>query len=205
MLQLKKSSSNDDNAKLEVTITSKGIRDIKEEGRGLVAAFFKKVPGETSFLVSFGGRSFSLPVMVYNAMHYGVDASQYLRDQEVFTAQFSDQHTDLSELLTGYGALYKAASLSEYGKMVGLAKRPYIDVAECFKTGNVETIVQRLEVDVAIIAAIYFRLLLSKGRLSIEGYRAVAGMTLRKYYESNPMAEKFLEDSGVRNYLHAGQ
>lgn len=204
LLRLKKASSKDANDKLEVTITSKGIHDIEEEGRALVAAFFQKVPGETSYLVSFGGRSFSLPVMVYNAMRYGVDASQYLRDQEVFTAQFSDQHTDLAELLSGYGAMYKAAKLHEYAQMIGLAKRPYIDVEACFNSGEVDTIVARLEVDVAIIAAIYFRLLLSKGRLTIESYRNIARATLRKYFERSPMAERYLEDSDVLNYFRAG-
>jgi len=205
LLRLKKAKDSEDNGSPQVTITSKGIHDLEQGERGLVAGFFDKVPGDTSFLVSFNGRSFALPVMVYRAMHYGVDASKYLQDQEVFTSQYSTQHTDLAALLTGYGATYGSASLSEYAQMVGLAKRPYIKVEKFFNEGNIDAIVARLEVDVVITAAIYFRLLLSKGRLSLDGYRSIAGTTLRQYYERNQMAEKYLEDSDVRNYLRAGQ
>jgi len=205
LLRLTKEKDEDGEAQVAVTITSKVIKNLEQEERGLVAAFFEKVPGETSFLVSFNGRSFALPVMVYRALRHGVNASKYLQEQEVFTARYSSQHVDLADFLSGYGTLAQdGASLSLYAQMLGLAKRPYLKVEEAFQKGQTDAIKERLEVDVLIMAAIFFRLLLSQGRLTLDSFRAVSKLTLRKYFDQNDLAAKYLEDSNITEYFRGG-
>lgn len=204
VLRITKGKGEGDDGQVDVNIVSRTISNLDGE-RELVAAFFKNVPGDTSFLVSFQGRSFCLPVMVYRALRHGVDASQYLQEQEVFTARYSSQHVDLADFLSGYGATYGNAQLSEYAKMLGLAKRPYIDVGKRFEEGELQVIQDRLEVDVMIIAAIYFRLLLSQGRLDIDNFRVVSKKALRCYFDRNNLAQKYLEDSSIKEYFRAGE
>jgi predicted PolB exonuclease-like 3'-5' exonuclease len=189
---------------LSVNIASKRV-DTLEEERSLVNYFFQHVPGDAAFIVSFNGRSFTLPVMVYRSLYHGVDASRYLQNQEMFNARFSSRHIDLSEVLSGYGALYRSASLSEYAQLIGLAKRPYIDVAKAFEEQQLDLISNRLEVDVLITAAIYFRLLLSQGDISVDIYKKIARTVLKAYHKSNPFAERYLNGSNVPKYLSINQ
>jgi len=193
LLQLRDDDAEPD---VQVKVISKGISDLKKEERGLVRTFFQKVPGNVNSLVSFNGRSFAIPVMVYRALHHGVDATKYLQEAGGLFGRSpsSTPHIDLSESLSGYGAMYKSASLSNYAMMLGLSKRPYLDVSQAFSSGNVNSIVMRLEVDVLITAIIYYRLLLSQG-WDRKAYEKTLNSTLEAYAQRNELAENYILES----------
>lgn len=187
----------------EVKISSKVIEDIDTEEKALVSAFFRKMPDGAGNLVSFMGRRYGLPVMVYGALRHGVDASEYMQEERAFTARYSRQHTDLDDYLSGYGAVHTSASLSDYSQLMGLGKRPWVDVPRDFDDGLYQLIQDRLEVDVLIIAAVYLRVLLSQGQIDPEYYRSIAKTIFMTYYERSQMAHDFLEASDLKSYAAA--
>jgi len=184
-----------------VQVMTKGITDIEKDEGTLVEQFFQKMPGGSGFVVSYMGRPFALPVMVYAALRHGVDASDYLKDERAFTARYSHNHIDLADFLSGYGAVPQNATLSDYARIIGFAKRVWVDVPKAFEAGDIKLIKERLEIDVMIIAAIYIRLLFSQGRLEPEAFELVAKKVLHAYFDRSALAKNYLKKSNVKAYL----
>ncbi len=183
-----------------VKISSKAIGDVDKEEGALVSAFFRKMPDGAGHLVSFMGRRYGLPVMVYGALRHGVDASEYMQEERAFTARYSRQHLDLDDYLSGYGAVHTSASLSDYAQLMGLAKRPWVDVPKAFDEGNLQLIQERLEVDVLIIAAVYLRVMLSQGQIEPAYYRSLAKQIFMSYFDTSSYAAEYIESSNIKAY-----
>ncbi len=185
----------------DIKISSKVIKDPKDE-KPLVEQFFHRMPGGSGFVVSYMGRPFTLPVMVYAALRHGVDASEYLKDERAFTARYSKQHIDLADFLSGYGAVTQHASLTDFAKIIGFAKRVWLDVPKAFAAGDTSVIKDRLEIDVMLIAAIYLRLMFSQARLGSDAYQLVAKSMLHSFFDRSALIKNYLKKSDVKGYLN---
>lgn len=73
-------------------------------------------------LVSWNGQGFDLPVVRYRSMLHGIDASPYYDSGDPrngYVNRFHDLHTDLMDVLAGYGASEKIG-LDELARVMGL-------------------------------------------------------------------------------------
>ncbi len=73
-------------------------------------------------LVSWNGQGFDLPVIRYRAMLHGIDAGAYYDSGDPrngYVNRFHDLHTDLMDVLAGYGASEKMG-LDELARVMGL-------------------------------------------------------------------------------------
>jgi len=173
-------------------ITQKTISSLKEE-EVLVNFLFSELKLPTT-LVTFRGRSFTFPVMVYRALRYGVDASSYLG--EVDDAPLSPTaHLDVSDWLSSYGVV-PSSSLSSYIQMVGLPQRPAANqVSSQFSSGDFQGIEGNLATDVMLIASLLLRISLSRGMLSREDYSLKARSVMKAFFNHNPSTRGYLDDA----------
>ncbi len=193
----------------DVIITSKTIKSV-DESRELTEFFFEELQGGPYHLVSFKGRSFSLPVMVYNALRYGVDASSYLAEEYQSTGgKNSAVHTDLLDWLTNYG-LVGGTNLAAYVQMVGLPARVPSghQIATQFANGQTDLIEGNLSIDVMLTAALFLRTLLVSGQLTKARYTETAKSVMKHFFDHNEAAEAFLgaiDRSTLRSFWMAGK
>jgi len=127
--------------------------------RSHLDGFFRLVTQELKSprLVSWNGSGFDLPVMRYRAMMLGVAAPDFYRTDgdrrwNNYQNRYQDLHTDLMDVLSGYGASMRVG-LGTISKALGLPGKAFLDrdiyehvldgedlrVAEYCKLDTVET------------------------------------------------------------------
>jgi len=178
-----------------ISITDKTVSSLKEE-ESLIRFFFSELEGEPYNLVTFRGRSFAFPVMVYRALRYGVTASSYLgNDYQDASRSEAPTHLDISDWLTSYG-LVASSSLSKYSEMVGLPPRPYSNnVTSQFERGDSETLGGTLTTDVMLISALFMRILLSKGDIPRETYTTKTKAMLKAFFNHNKETKTYINSA----------
>ena len=100
--------------------------DVLDEG-GMLEHFFRvlRPAGGRNMrprLISWNGHGFDLPVIRYRAMLHGIDAGAYYDSGDPrngYVNRFHDLHTDLMDVLAGFGASEKMG-LDELARVMGL-------------------------------------------------------------------------------------
>jgi len=184
------------------------LRSGGEEGfseRQIVAGFFQHFERNRPRLVSFNGRGFDLPVLIYRAMKLGVQAPA-LHDKsnkwENYTARYAtDWHCDLLEALSGFGASARV-KLNEVCSILGLPGKFGMDgskVAETYDAGGIGDIRNYCETDVLNTYLVYLRWQHHTGALATDDLnRANADVIalIEAEKESRPHLGEFLEAWG---------
>ena len=156
--------------------------DVKSPERDLVGGFFQFIDKKHPRLVSYNGRGFDLPVLRHRAMVHGVTAAAFhdtSNKWENYTSRYAqDEHCDLQEALTDFGAASRGLKLNEICAVLGFPGKFGVDgsqVAPMFDDGRVSEIRDYCETDVLNTYLVYLRYQLTRGRVTKDGYnRAVA-------------------------------
>lgn len=147
-------------------------------------------------LVSWNGNSFDLPVIRYRAMLHGIGAAPYYDTSDKFNNylnRYHDQHTDLMDVLSGYGASDRVRLddlcrlLGLPGKTVTEGHRVYLHVAR----GEWALVQTYCELDALNTLLLYLAYELSRGKMTqseLCTWRDRIAMQLRAD-ERSPMQE----------------
>lgn len=175
--------------------------------RDLVGGFFQFVDKKHPRLVSYNGRGFDLPVLRHRAMVHGVSAAAFhdtSNKWENYTSRYAqDEHCDLQEALTDFGAASRGLKLNEVCAVLGFPGKFGVDgaqVAPMFDEGRVGEIRDYCETDVLNTYLVYLRYQLTRARLTKDGYnRAVADVValIEAEREARPHLGAFLDSWGA--------
>jgi predicted PolB exonuclease-like 3'-5' exonuclease len=180
--------------------------DEKSKERDLVAGFYQWIDKKHPRLVSYNGRGFDLPVLRHRAMVHGVAAPAFhdtSNKWENYTSRYAqDEHCDLQEALTDFGAASRGLKLNEVCAVLGFPGKFGADgsqVAPLFDEGRIVEIRDYCETDVLNTYLVYLRYQLTRGRVTKDGYnRAVADVIalINAESEARPHLKEFLEAWG---------
>lgn len=176
----------------------------------MVGEFFRLIAKYTPQLVSWNGGGFDLPVLHYRALIHGVQAARYwnmgegdFADSKDFKfnhylARYQQRHCDLMDLLALYSGRANAP-LDELAKMCGFPGKLGMDgsqVWQAYRDGQIQSIRDYCETDVANTYLVYQRFGLMNGRLSREEYENELELLREHLYaqaEEKPHWDEFLE------------
>lgn len=157
------------------------IGDLTDAEGVLLQRFFDGIEKYTPQIVSWNGGGFDLPVMHYRAMVNGVQAARYWdmgEDDRDFKwnnyiSRYHARHLDLMDLL----ALYQGratAPLDEVAQLLGFPGKLGMagaKVWDAYQAGNLKSIRDYCETDVANTYLVYLRFQLMRGALDEAQYR----------------------------------
>ena len=155
----------------------------------LLRAFWKYFADRRCRVVTWNGRAFDLPVLQIRALMHGIPIpSWFLRGDRWngYTSRYaSDWHSDLMELLSGYGASTRMG-LDDVATAIGLpgkAGESGATVAEFVAQGNLKRVRDYCETDCLNTAGVYFRWALLCGKSDEDGHDD-SMESLRAYIEA---------------------
>jgi predicted PolB exonuclease-like 3'-5' exonuclease len=150
-----------------------------QDEAALLTAWDTFVTQHQPTVVSWNGRGFDVPVLSLRAIRHGIAQGWASGD---YRKRYSDQHIDLFDVLTEFGALPRTGfSLSMMSEMIGLPSKGSVDgskVREMFDRGEISKIEAYCASDAARTAFLFLRYRLMRGWLSVDGYRAAAQQLL---------------------------
>jgi predicted PolB exonuclease-like 3'-5' exonuclease len=148
----------------------------------LIQRFFDGIEKYKPQLVSWNGSGFDLPVLHYRALIHGIPGCCYWDQGDIdrdfrfnnYLSRFHARHTDLMDVLAGY--VNRAwAPLDEIAQLVGLPGKLGMDGSQVYaawKRGEIATIRNYCETDVANTFLLYQRFQLIRGVLDPAAYQA---------------------------------
>lgn len=162
-------------------LDSLAMEDPTDEG-ALLDAFFH-VLRRTPRLVSWNGNSFDLPVVRYRALLHGIDAAPYY-DVGGYQHRYHDMHTDVMDVLAGYGASDRIG-LDEMCRLLDLPGKTLTEghrVYQHIARGEWDLVRTYCELDALGTLMVYLAWSRSKGSVSPEalaGIQEAIGSQLR--------------------------
>jgi 3'-5' exonuclease len=180
------------------------LGDEQAPERELVQRFFDGLERYSPTLVSWNGSGFDLPVLNYRALRHGVNAHRYWDvgegDREFrfnnYLSRYHWRHTDLMDVLSGYGASGRA-SLELAAQLIGLPGKLGIGGAQvwpAFRRGEIAAIRDYCEIDVLNTYLIYLRFELTRGVLDAATYQKELEVVEAKLGQSDrPHLKQYLE------------
>ncbi|MGH7899521.1 MAG: ribonuclease H-like domain-containing protein [Candidatus Binatia bacterium] len=155
------------------TIESLAAADYSEEG--LVREFWERVEGfENHCLISFNGRQFDLPVLELQALRYGCVAKRYFGERGPRHRHAPEQHFDLYDFITNYGAYRVRGGFDLLLRGIGLPGKGEIDgsrVQALWEGGRLDVIHAYCRRDVVQTYFLFLRVELLRGNLSPQRYQ----------------------------------
>ena len=148
--------------------------------REIVQRFFDGIEKYTPQLVSWNGSSFDLPVLHYRALLHGIAGCCYWdlgeNDREFkfnnYISRFHTRHTDLMDVLAGYQNR-AWAPLDEIAQLCGLPGKLGMDGSQVYpawKRGDIESIRNYCETDVANTYLLFQRFQMIRGLINADAY-----------------------------------
>jgi predicted PolB exonuclease-like 3'-5' exonuclease len=185
-------------------LTVYSLGDEQAPERELVQRFFDGLERFSPTLVSWNGSGFDLPVLNYRALRHGVNAHRYWdvgegdRDFRFnnYLSRYHWRHTDLMDVLSGYGASGRA-SLELAAQLIGLPGKLGIGGAQvwpAYRRGEIAAIRDYCEIDVLNTYLIYLRFELTRGVLDAATYQKELEVVEAKLAQSDrPHLKQYLE------------
>jgi predicted PolB exonuclease-like 3'-5' exonuclease len=180
------------------------LGDEQAPERELVQRFFDDLERYSPTLVSWNGSGFDLPVLNYRALRHGVNAHRYWDvgegDRELrfnnYLSRYHWRHTDLMDVLSGYGASGRA-SLELAAQLIGLPGKLGIGGAQvwpAYRRGEIAAIRDYCEIDVLNTYLIYLRFELTRGVLDAATYQKELEVVEAKLAQADrPHLKQYLE------------
>ena len=176
----------------QLKIWTLGELDDPEEE--VIQRFFDGIDKYTPTLVSWNGSGFDLPVLNYRALMYGINASKYLDMGEIdkdfkwnnYLSRYHTRHTDLMEFLAMFQGKNNAP-LDDIAKLCGFPGKLGMDggkVWDTYREGDIQSIRDYCETDVANTYLVYLKFQLIKGLLNQKEYKAEINLiknTIQEY------------------------
>ncbi|HXZ60651.1 MAG TPA: 3'-5' exonuclease [Steroidobacteraceae bacterium] len=164
-----------------LTLWSLGEPDTPEGE--LVQRFFDGIGKYSPDLVSWNGAGFDLPVLHLRGLLWGVQAARFWETGEGdvdfrynnYLGRYHWRHTDLMDVLAGFGAARGRVSLANMACLLGLPGKLGFggeQVWDAYQRGDVIGIRRYCETDVLNTYLIHLRFERLRGRLTADGYRA---------------------------------
>jgi predicted PolB exonuclease-like 3'-5' exonuclease len=156
------------------SVESLALGDYSEER--LVREFWTRSGRFTGCFVSFNGRRFDFPVLELAALRHGISVPVYFGEANSPRARHApDQHLDLYDFLTNYGAVGLRGGMDLLLKMIGMPGKTGLDgsmVQEYFESGRIDEIHGYCRSDVIQTYFLFLRVELMRGRIEEAAYRA---------------------------------
>lgn len=163
-----------------------------------VGIFEKKTP----ILVSWNGRQFDIPVILYRCLYHGISAPSLFEQGEWnpqkkynnYQNRYHTQHTDLMDILAGFN-LRNYQKLDEMAQVLGYPGKCGVSgyqVSDYVKAGQWQELKQYCESDVLNTWLIYLRWLLLRGYLNHQQHRQWIQQTIY-YLRQLPLHQSFLQ------------
>ena len=158
------------------------LGDIDDPEEEVIQRFFDGIDKYTPTLVSWNGSGFDLPVLNYRALMHGIHASKYLDMGEIdkdfkwnnYLSRYHTRHTDLMEFLAMFQGKNNAA-LDDIAKLCGFPGKLGMDggkVWDTYREGNIQSIRDYCETDVANTYLVYLKFQLIRGHLNQNEYES---------------------------------
>ena len=132
-------------------------------------------------VVTWNGRRFDLPVLMFRSMRYGLQHSWYYGSRDCRYRYSEQGHCDLADAMADYGATVPL-SLDSMARLIGLpGKFGDIDgagVAQAYATGRIADIGSYCMADAAQTAFLWLRWQHLTGRVTAAAYRFSADQLL---------------------------
>ena len=159
-----------DQDKKQFKLDSLGTDNPLDEGH-LLESFFKVLEARRPRLVSWNGNGFDLPVIRYRAMLHGINGIAYYNDAidryNNYLNRFHDLHTDLMDVLAGFGAS-RRVGLDPLCQVMGLPGKTVTEGHRVFQhiaRGEWDLVQTYCELDALNTLMLYLAWDLSRGRL----------------------------------------
>ncbi len=149
------------------------LGDAQSSEKDLIDSFFRLVDSRTPTLVTWNGGGFDLPLLVYRALHHGVETGVFFetRDHDFrfnnYRNRYHERHTDLMDVFAAHQPR-AAAPLDEFARFLGLPGKEGMrgaEVADRYFAGDVEAVRRYCETDALLTWLIYLRFDRIRGRL----------------------------------------
>lgn len=191
--------------------------DNKMTEKMLVEKFFSYIKkcvekdGEKPTLISYNGKMFDIPVLQYRAMKYGIQAPEfYMRKTkwDGYEARYTDEHLDLIEVLSNYGASAKIKML-EICSIFNIPckfNNSGSDVTDMYDAGKIIDIQNYCEIDVICTTLIYAKYSMHRGALDEDSFKSFISYLIEElthtYSNRNVEIKKFLNLFVIERYLY---
>jgi predicted PolB exonuclease-like 3'-5' exonuclease len=154
-----------------------GVVGEGKDERGLLQDFVKLVDERRPCLVTYNGRGFDLPVIATRCLRHGIPFRYYYGSRDVRYRFTPEGHLDLMDYVADFGAA-KPSKLDVIAKLCGMPGKVGVDgkdVGPLVHAGKLESVRDYCLCDVAQTAAVFLRIQLLRGELSISAYKSAMG------------------------------
>lgn len=148
--------------------------DTTDEKR-LLDSFFAVIQRSSVLprIVSWNGNGFDLPVIRYRSMLHGIQAPSFYQTEGDFKfnnyqSRYHDLHTDLMDLLTGYGASERVG-LDMLCRIMGLPGKTVTEGSQVYRhilRGEIDLVREYCELDALNTLMLYLMFSVHRGRLT---------------------------------------
>lgn len=155
----------DDDGRLD---TLKAMGEPGDDEGELLRRFFSFVERAHPRLVGWNSSGFDLPLLLYRAMAHDMTLEMFYRQRNYRYRYNEDQHLDLMDLLSGYGASTRVG-LDEMAAVLKLPGKLNVagqDVWPLYQAGRLDVIRAYCETDVLTTTLVFQRYALHRGILS---------------------------------------
>ncbi len=182
---------------LDSTLKPKKVGCMKNEGgaegeKKLLEEWNEFMAREKPTVVTWYGRGFDLPVLMFRSFRYGINMNWYFNDRDYRYRYSENGHADLCDVMADFGAV-RNIKLSAVSKTVGLpGKHDNMDgskVGEYFNAGKIDEICTYCLDDTVQTALVFMRWQLLKGRISLVNYQDAARSLLGVIGEMENLSE----------------
>lgn len=154
-------------------------------------------------LVSWNGKGFDIPVMLYRALHHGLSAPKLLNETgdmkyNNYLNRYHERHTDLMQKLAMGSSIQKLDIVASICGFAGKGDIDGYDVVPMVQAGEWEKLTTYCESDVLNTWLIYLRHQKLTGKLSAEQHQQWETQTrayLENFNESEPMRHQLFLDA----------
>lgn len=141
----------------------------------IISRFFKAFD-KNPHLVSYNGKGFDMPVLMYRALHHSLSAPKAFGDhKDSYMARYAKTHTDLMDLLSPvYGNRQKLDTLSTLCGFAGKGDMDGSKVVALVQNEAWQTLTTYCESDVINTWLLFLRYQLLIGKLSTQDIHAIS-------------------------------
>jgi 3'-5' exonuclease len=150
-----------------------GIVGDGQDERGMLGEFVKLVTERRPCLVTYNGRGFDLPVIATRCLRHGIQFRHYYAARDVRYRFSAEGHLDLMDYVADFGAA-KPSKLDIIAKLCGMPGKVGVDgkdVGPLVHAGKLTEVKHYCLCDVVQTAAVFLRVQLVRGELTVAAYR----------------------------------
>jgi len=163
----------------EYEIKRLGVVGEDRPEREMLRDFAKFMEERRPTLATFNGRGFDMPVIAMRCFRHGVTFRHYYASRDVRYRFSPEGHLDLMDYASDHGAA-KPAKLDILAKLCGMPGKVGVDgkdVGPLVHAGRIKEVRDYCLCDVVQTTAVFLRVQLLRGELTLEGYRvAMSGL-----------------------------